>query len=151
MGLNVLFSVGSGFPYTPKRVGDTVWAARFATAYPMAAINSAYTNWTQNINLRLDKRFSIYGVELDGYVWVLNLLNTKQPFNRRNDQQSYTSGIYEATGRPDDNGWLDTNEGKRWIEDNYGLRAEQMYRAFINSPLNWDQPRQIRLGLRFEM
>jgi hypothetical protein len=151
MWLNLLVSAGSGFPYTPKRVGDTVFQARFSTAYPVAAINSAYTDWTQNFSLRLDKRLVVGGVDLNFYVVVRNLLDTKQPFNRKNERQSYTSGIYEATGRPDDNGWLNTVEGQRWIQSNYGLRAEQMYGSYINSPINWQSPRQIQLGLRFTL
>lgn len=148
-GVNVLAQAGSGFPYTPKRIADTVFGATYQTAFPVAGTNSAYTNWTSNINLRVDRSFKLAGVDMNVYLWVLNLLGTKQPFNRKNDLQSYGSGIYEATGRPDDNGWLATDEGQKWIEANNGIRAEELYRARTNMPDNWDSPRQIRLGLRF--
>ncbi len=150
-GANVLASIGSGFPYTPKRIGDTVYSARFATAFPMAATNSAYTQWTYNIDLRLDKDFRFGNQRLNAYLWVLNLLGTKQPFTRKNDGYSYASGIYEATGRPDDNGWLSTPDGQAWVAANGGARAEALYRARINSPLNWEAPRQIRVGVRFDL
>jgi outer membrane receptor protein involved in Fe transport len=158
MGLNVLAQVGSGFPYTPKRIADTIFAARFSTSYPIAATNSAYTNWTYDIGLRLDKTITLSNMEFDIYLWVLNALGSQLPFNRRSDRgQVYglandtAPGIYEATGRPDDNGWLDTPDGQKWIADNGGERAAALYRAFINDPRNWVQPRQIRLGVRFNI
>ncbi len=151
VGLNVLANAGSGFPYTPKRIADTVFQARNSTAYPIAGTNSAYTNWTHNINVRLDKKLNVAGVDFNVYLWVLNLLDSKQPFNRKNDRWNYTNGIYEATGQPDDNGWLNTNEGQKWVESNGGERAADLYQAFINSPENRDSPRQVRLGLRFNI
>lgn len=151
MVLNFLVEAGSGFPYTPKRIADTVFQNRASTAYPIAAVNSSYTDWTYNLDLRLDKKFSINRVDMDLYFWVINVLGTKQPFARKNNRESYTTGIYETTGRPDDNGWLNTNEGQRWIESNYGARAEEMYRSYINFPENWEAPRQIRLGLRVSL
>ncbi len=151
MGLNVLAQLGSGFPYTPKRVGDTVFGARFLTAFPVGATNSAYTNWSHSISLRLNKTVNLGNVQFDAYVWVLNVLGSKLPFNRKNNQNDFTSGIYEATGRPDDNGWLSTPEGQKWVEDHHGERAEALYRARVNNPYNWEAPRQIRLGLRFNI
>ncbi|MDZ7315058.1 MAG: outer membrane beta-barrel protein, partial [candidate division KSB1 bacterium] len=150
-GANVLATVGSGFPYTPKRIGDTVYSARFATAFPIAGTNSAYTQWTYNVDLRLDKDFKFGNQRLNAYLWVINVLGTKQPFTRKNNGNEFTVGIYEATGRPDDNGWLSTPDGQNWVRTNGGARAEALYRARINHPFNWEQPRQIRLGLRFEL
>jgi outer membrane receptor protein involved in Fe transport len=151
LGLNVLATIGSGFPYTPKRIGDTIFSARFMTAYPVAATNSAYTDWTYDIDLRLDKTIKIGTQNVNVYLWVLNLLGSKLPFSRKNTQQEFTTGIYEATGRPDDNGWLSTTEGQAWIESNGGSRAAALYHAAENNPLNWESPRQIRLGMRFNI
>jgi len=151
MGFNVLVTAGSGFPYTPKRIGDTIFSARFATAFPIAATNSAYTNWTNQVDLRWDKSFKVGGQNLNVYLWAINLLGAKNPFNRKNNQNEFGSGIYEATGRPDDNGWLATDAGQAWIASSGGARAANMYRSSINSPLNWETPRQVRLGVRFEL
>jgi len=52
---------------------------------------------------------------------------------------------------PDENGWLATDNGKNWVETSGGANAVAMYRAGINSPNNWETPRQIRLGVRFEI
>ncbi len=148
MVFNVLMEVGSGFPYTPKKIADTIYQARFSTAFPVGATNSSYTNWTHNIDLKIVKKINVSAVDLDVYIWVLNLLGSKQPFNRKNDRWNYASGIYEATGSPNDNGWLSTNEGQRWVASNGGQRAVDMYQAYINYPDNWNSPRQIRIGLR---
>jgi len=158
LGLNVYWSFGSGLPYTPKRVGDTIFQARFSTAYPVAAINSAYTNWTQQMDLKLNKTFDVVGISMDAYLWVINVLGTKNPFNRKNDRFNYGldinntdyQGIYEATGLADDNGWLSTAEGQSWVANNGGAPAEELYSAYIDHPYNWGTPRQIRLGLRFD-
>jgi outer membrane receptor protein involved in Fe transport len=154
MGFNVLATAGSGFPYTPKRIGDTIFSARFATAFPVAATNSAYTDWTNQIDMRWDKSFKIGGQNLNVYLWAINVLGAKNPFSRKNTQQvdgGFNQGIYEATGLPDDNGWLATEDGQSWIETSGGANAEAMYRSSINSPLNWETPRQVRLGVRFEL
>ncbi len=151
MGFNLLATAGSGFPYTPKRIGDTIFSARFATAFPVAATNSSYTDWTNQVDLRWDKSFTVAGQNINVYLWAINLLNAKNPFKRKNNQNEFTSGIYEATGRPDDNGWLSTSDGQAWVETSGGARAEAMYRSSINSPLNWETPRQVRLGVRFEL
>jgi outer membrane receptor protein involved in Fe transport len=158
MGINVYWSFGSGLPYTPKRIADTIFQARFSTAFPVAAINSAYTNWTQQMDLKLDKSVTLAGVTFDAYLWVINVLGTKNPFDRKNDRFNYGQeigntdyqGIYEATGLADDNGWLATPEGQAWVANNGGAPAEELYRAFIDHPYNWGTPRQIRLGLRFD-
>lgn len=158
-GANLLATVGSGFPYTPKRIGDTVYSARFATAFPVAGTNSAYTQWTYNLDMRLDKNINLAGQRLNVYLWVINLLGSKQPFTRKSNNNATLDnisnqtafGIYEATGRADDNGWLSTPDGQNWVNNNGGARAVDMYRAFINDPRNWETPRQIRLGVRFEL
>jgi outer membrane receptor protein involved in Fe transport len=158
MGLNLYWSFGSGLPYTQKRIADTIFQARFSTAFPVAAINSSYTDWTQQLDMKMNKSFNFVGVTFDAYVWVINLLGTDNPFNRKNDRFNYGlsigatdyMGIYEATGVPDDNGWLNTSEGQNWIANNGGQPAEDLYRASIDHPYNWGTPRQIRLGLRFD-
>ncbi len=154
IGMNILAQIGSGFPYTPKQVGDTIWGARFTTSFPIAATNSTYTNWSYDVGMKVDKTITIANMDFNLYLWVLNVLGTKQPFNRRSDRgQEYGggNGIYEATGRADDNGWLDTVDGQKWIADNGGERAAELYQSSINDPRNWEQPRQIRFGVRFDI
>ena len=93
MGVNLLATAGSGFPYTPKRIGDTVFAARFSTAFPVAATNSAYTDWTYNLDIRMDKTIKLGKTDINVYLWVINLLGAKNPFQRRSDRgQDYFEG-----------------------------------------------------------
>jgi len=159
MGLNLNWSFGSGLPYTPKRIADTIFQANFSTAFPVGAINSARTDWVQQLDMKLDKSLNVAGVDFDAYVWVVNLLGTENPFSRKADRSvNYGQdinntdylGIFESTGLADDNGWLSTPEGQAWVRNNGGAPAEAQYRAYINHPYNWGTPRQIRLGLRFD-
>jgi hypothetical protein len=142
MGINLLFSFGSGFPYTPKNVGDDILGATFATAFPRAAINSAYGPWQTQFDLRLDRSFNVSGVKFDVYVWALNVLGT---------ENWDTSAIYGATGSNVDNGYLDSPDGKNFILNSGGERAANLYRLRTNVPGQWSIPRQIRLGLRFDL
>ncbi len=158
MGVNMLMSIGSGFPYTPKRIADTIFGARFSSSYPVAAMNSAYTNWNYNIDMRVDKDMQVGNLNFNVYLWVTNLLGSKLPFQRRSDmgaiydrQNAGNVGVYEATGSVDDNGYLDTVAGQRWVQDNGGARAEELYRAAVSDARNWESPRQIRLGVRFDI
>ena len=53
------------------------------------------------------------------------------------------SAVYGATGRPDDNGYLNTPTGStadQNYKDNYSIRERNI--------INWGAPRQIRLGFR---
>jgi outer membrane receptor protein involved in Fe transport len=159
MGLNLNWHFGSGMPYTPKRIADTIFQADFSTAFPVGAVNSAYTDWTHQLDMKLDKSFAVAGVDFDVYVWVVNLLGTENPFTRKYNrgpdygQQIWDTdylGIFESTGLADDNGWLSTAEGQTWVENNGGAPAEAQYRAYINHPYNWGTPRQIRVGMRFD-
>jgi hypothetical protein len=56
--------------------------------------------------------------------------------------------IYPATGLPNDDGWFSTSEGQRWAESN--PIAAEWYHARIDDPTNYNNPREIRLGIRLE-
>jgi hypothetical protein len=142
LGLNLLLTFGSGFPYTPRNVGDTVQGPGFATAFPRAAINSAYGPWQTQLDLRLNRAFNIAGVKFDAYLWGLNVLNSKNidPVD-----------IYGATGDNSDDGYLDSPDGKNWIEANGGAPAAALRGLRTDTPDRWSIPRQLRLGLRFDL
>jgi outer membrane receptor protein involved in Fe transport len=142
MGLNLLLTYGSGFAYTPRNVGDAVQGAGFATAYPRAAINSAYGPWQTQLDLRLNRAFDIEGLKFDVYLWGLNVLGTEN-INPR--------AIYGATGVNYDDGYLDSPEGKAWIEKNGGEPAANLRHLRTNNATRWSIPRQLRLGLRFDL
>jgi hypothetical protein len=70
-------------------------------------------------------------------------------FNRAN-----VLDVYSATGSPDDTNWLATADGQshasdtQTVTDSSRMTGEQKYRFRENDPLNYDTPRQIRLGMQ---
>ncbi len=141
VGLNLSFNFHSGTPYT--RV-DPSWGSEgvFGIQHPMPLepYNSSSLPWFYQLDGKLEKGFSIGPVNVDAYLWVINVLNSK----------CVTNG-YRATGRPDDDGWLSTNQGKDWAKQ-YGPDGVKWFRAIMTycGSWGWQAPRQIRGGLKFE-
>ncbi|MGH7597784.1 MAG: hypothetical protein ACREOI_15650, partial [bacterium] len=151
MGLNLLLTFGSGFPYTPRNVGDTVQGPGFATSFPRAAINSAYGPWQTQLDLRLDRSIDLAGVKFNVYLWALNVLNSQNWAQNVRDLTIQQSSIYGATGNNADDGYLDSPDGKNWIEQNGGAPAANLRGFLTNLAGQWDVPRQLRLGVRFDL
>lgn len=131
MGLNILFSFGSGKPYTqrtlPSRPFDETSGAATSTK------NQLYTSWSTSIDLKLDKTVKIWKTNWNFYIYVINLFNSE-----------LVNKVYGATGRPDDDGYLNSPAGSISVlipgyVDNYNLRQKLL--------TNWGPPRQIRLGV----
>jgi hypothetical protein len=142
LNLNLLFTFGSGFPYTPRNVGDTVLGPGFATAFPRGAINSATGPWQSQLDLRLTKGFRIGAMDFDIFLWGVNILGT---------ENWDTTAIFGATGSNSDNGYLDSPDGQNWIRENGGEPAANLYNLRQDVPGSWSVPRQWRLGLRFDL
>jgi outer membrane receptor protein involved in Fe transport len=151
MGLNLLLTFGSGFPYTPRNVGDTVLGPRFSTAFPRAAINSAYGPWQTQLDLRLDRAIDVAGIKFDLYLWALNVLGTDNWATAVRDLSVANASIYGATGNNSDDGYLDSPEGKTWTDANGGEPAAALRGFRTNNPGQWSIPRQLRLGVRFDL
>jgi outer membrane receptor protein involved in Fe transport len=141
-GINLVFNVASGHPYTPMNIYDQATLAS-VTPTPIGPINSRYGPWTYRLDLKANKVFHVgQKFSIDAYVWILNVFNTDNPV-----------AVYEGTGRADDTGWLATGPGQSFIEtysdpDYTGLDGEQKYIIKENDPNNYDIPRMIRLGMR---
>ncbi|MDQ7054345.1 MAG: hypothetical protein Q9P14_16185 [candidate division KSB1 bacterium] len=135
--MNLLFTFGSGLAYTPIEVRSFIFGGTLRPI-PRAAVNSAHMPWQYNLDVRIDKRFEVGNVELDAYVWIINL------FNNENVQN-----VFPSTGNPDDDGWLRTLEGQSYQKEQ--PHAAKYYLPRIVSPFNWGAPRQIRFGLRFDI
>ncbi|RKY48720.1 MAG: hypothetical protein DRP91_05505, partial [Candidatus Neomarinimicrobiota bacterium] len=82
--------------------------------------------------------FNFGNTRLVLYVWISNLLNTKN-----------VRYVYEGTGLPDTDGWFNTSEGKMWMS-NPDNRVD-LYEMMVKHPYNWETPRTIRFGLKFEI
>jgi outer membrane receptor protein involved in Fe transport len=142
-GMNLVFTVGSGTPYNPSEVFDEVTLAS-VSATPAGPANSRYGPWTYRLDLKANRTFSIAGLDLDAYVWVLNVLDTEN-----------ATDVFEGTGLPNSTGWLTTEPGQSFIntfseEDELydNMTGQQKYNFRQNDPRNYDIPRLIRFGLR---
>jgi len=141
-GVNFVFNAASGFPYAPTHVYNEV-SSRGLTPDPSGSFGSSTIPATYRLDMKIDKAIPFNGVTVGFYFWVLNV------FNRTN-----VLDVYRGTGKPDDTGWLDTDEGRNYISqysnvtDNSRMTGEQKYRFRENDPLNYDTPRQIRLGMQ---
>ena len=157
LGVNLLFNLSSGHPYTyvyvppggqvdPYSAGvDYMLDTRWRQA--MEAVGSSITPWTFNADLRLDKSFYIGPVKATAYVIVNNL------FNRKN-----TINVYQRTGNAEDDGYLsDPNYSQTAINANNGQQYIDMYTAInlVNGQSYWYRvgdlygtPRQIFFGIK---
>lgn len=157
LGINALLTFNSGHNYTkvkaafegqfnPWNVGTITYTdPRFS--YPTEPVNASKTPWVFNIDLSINKLIPLGGVDLDIYVNILNLLDTKQVIN-----------VFTTTGTPEDDGWLSNPAGASKAQS-VPLYAE-FYKA-INLDNRWayttatgndvyGAPRQIRVGARLE-
>jgi outer membrane receptor protein involved in Fe transport len=140
VGVNLLFSFGSGTPYTPGQIRSEIFASGPAAQNrPQAEINSAYTPFISQLDMKIDKSFAVAGVDLNAYLWVINLFNQNNVIN-----------VYQQTGEPDTDGYLVTASGQADIAT-HGEDFVSYYNARLNNPANYDIPRQIRFGLRFDL
>ena len=137
VGLNLFYTYGSGLAYTPETITTSSVYGSGGSLFPAAAINSAHRPPTSNLNFRFDKKFSVGPFNLNPYIWVINVFNTK---NVRN--------VYGATGLANDDGWFNTLEGQSWAASN--PVAYEWYKFQIDDPEDYEAPRQIRLGLRID-
>jgi outer membrane receptor for Fe3+-dicitrate len=138
-GANLLFTFNSGFNYTR-------WDGFENARIPNETLNSSTTPWTFQLDARIDKSFSLGPLDLNVYLWVINVLNTKNII-----------GVFNTSGDAYDDGYFATDAGKKsynGIKDKYGIDAANLYKelylADIYNPANFGPPRQIRLGIKLE-
>ncbi len=138
-GANLLFTFSSGYNFTQI-------TGYVNTTVPSEPLNTSTTPWTYQLDARFDKSFQVAGLNLNVYVWVVNLLNTKNVL-----------GVFAQSGDAVDDGYLATEEGKNSLanlKNNYGQQAadlyKQLYLASIYNSGNFGTPRQIKLGIRLD-
>ncbi len=143
MGLNVLvqFNSGSNFTRLEYNSQQNATDPRFRT--PVEEIGASTTPWFFELDARLDKTFNVGPVDLNVYIYVINLLNANNAAN-----------VFLRTGDPADDGWFGIPEGRARAAS-FGSDAalyQQMYRTFTdgNNSGNFGTPRQIRFGVRLE-
>lgn len=142
-GVNFVVNAGSGSPYTKRN--------RPNAGTVVGSLNGSRKPWRTSINMRLDRDIKVkladkkdegskekYGY-INVYLEVSNLLNAKNVI-----------GVYEYTGNPDDDGFLNFADYQTAIGTQNDEEAYRNYYAmYINSPYNYSLPRTIRLGVQF--
>ncbi len=115
----IIFSYGSGSPYTEDiRVSNGV---RFE--------NGGRKPSVVNLDIRADKHFNLFGLDMQAYLWIYNVLDIRNEY-----------GVYGTTGRANQD--LNT----KFAGEIIGLNTIDQY---VNNPAMYSAPRQIRLGLNF--
>lgn len=108
LGANVLLTFNSGHPYTKVfgsigqrdiSEGNILGDDDPRSRKPLEPVNASTTPWVFNIDLRVDKVFSLGRIDATLYIYVQNLLDTKNVIN-----------VYGRTGNADDDSWLGTPE-----------------------------------------
>ena len=154
LGLNLLFTFNSGHPYTlaqgvnvtglgqaRNNTGGLIPVTDTRGRKTTGPANQATTPWFYNLDLRIDKTVSISKLDVNFYVYVMNVLNTKNVIN-----------VYDRTGNGYDDGFLDSNPGQaespefRDLYTNLNLGNQQAALTVKNINI-FSPPRQLRAGV----
>jgi outer membrane receptor protein involved in Fe transport len=125
-GINILFTLGSGFPYTPR---TPVAFNLQGLGKAIGEINSARQPWVYRLDLKLDKTFKLGLFNSTLYLEVINLTDKENVIT-----------VYESSGKADDDGFA---EYLGTASDVFVSR----YKSAVKDPDNYDVPRMVRLGL----
>jgi hypothetical protein len=144
LGLNLLLSFNSGHNFTrlieQQRISNGGQPGDPRFRIPVEPIGSSTTPWFFQLDGKIDKSVSVGPMDLDIYVYVINLLGTDNPVN-----------AFARTGDPKDDGWFSTGDGH-----NDAVNNGPQYVAFYNAVAlgrnsgNFGPPRQIRFGLKLD-
>jgi outer membrane receptor protein involved in Fe transport len=116
--VSVIFQYGSGMPYTEdQQISNGV---RFE--------NGGRKPVTMNLDLKADKNFSLFGLNVNTFLLVYNV------FDIRNEY-----GVYATTGRAT----FDLNT--KYAGEINGLNTIEQY---IKNPAMYSAPREVRVGFR---
>jgi hypothetical protein len=156
LGVNLLLTFNSGHPYTlaqPTSLGQSsAWtggaiAGDTRQRRPAEPMNSSSTPWVYNLDLRIDKTVPIVNMNFNFYIYVQNLLNTKNVVN-----------VYDQTGNGYDDSFLSSGDASNIIAgERYTERFADLYstlnlanRQHFLDAKGFDvfsSPRQIRAGV----
>ena len=134
-GVNALFNVASGTPYTPTKVYNEVTLAAVSSE-PSGPLNSRYGPWNLSLDLKATREFEISGLKMEAFVWGLNVFDSKNPVF-----------VYTSTGTAVSTNWLDTDDGQAFLA-NTGADGARLYDLATNNPNLYSNPRLVRFGLR---
>jgi outer membrane receptor protein involved in Fe transport len=135
-GINLLYNVASGTPYTPTKVYNEVTLAAVASE-PSGPVNSRYGPWTSNLDLKATRSFLLGRLNMEAFVWALNVLDTRNPI-----------AVYTSTGSTESTNWLNTEDGQAFAANTADKSGSQLYNIAENNPNLYTNPRLVRFGVR---
>lgn len=148
-GINMVADLGSGTPYSRS---SRIYNEGEGTGTYMldGTINGANMPWQFNTDLQVDRDVPLsFGKDkgdkarrgnLNIYLLVTNAFNTQR-----------ITGVYRATGSPDDDGYLESAIAQTMINSKIDPQSyRELYALKVNTPYNYAAPRTIRLGVRFD-
>jgi outer membrane receptor protein involved in Fe transport len=135
-GINALFNVASGTPYTPTKTYNEVTLAAVAPE-PSAPVNSRYGPWSVSLDLKATRELVLGNLKVEAFVWGLNVLDNKNPI-----------AVYTSTGSASTDNWLNTDDGQTFIANTTAKDGERKYMLAENNPNLYSNPRLVRFGLR---
>ena len=148
-GANLVFRTNSGTPYTRQliatREGAAIGWQDNGQRRVEGLVNGARTPWQFRVDARIEKDINIKINEkktatFNVYLWVQNVLNTQN-----------VTGVYRATGNPDDDGFIASPEGQQLANQQANPQAfVDQYGIRIQNPDNYSLPRRTRIGVRFD-
>ena len=151
-GLSALFTFDSGHPFTQgEGKGDNTGSLEGDNRFrsPIEALNASGTPWVSQLDLKIDKSFTIADkLRLNVYFLVVNLLDATNITN-----------VFLRTGTPTDDGYLTDPELGGTLKSYQREEYEAMYRAInvdyyqgyqTNVGFLYGPPRQLRLGFQLE-
>ncbi len=146
-GFNFIANLGSGTPYTPQQYATPVTGE--ISPSTEGSINGARLPWQFTVDFQVDRNFDLYfgedkskkpAANLNVYLWVTNLLNTRN-----------VRSVHRFTGIAEDDGYLASAQAQQMInQQNDPSSFRNYYAMFINDPNRLGSPRQIRLGVRLD-
>ena len=153
-GVSLLFSAGSGTPYTRSSTPFSTIVAGTASQLS-GSINGSNKPWQFQCDLRIDKTF-VFNLNknakdkngkaksakpgyLTVYVDIQNLFNFKNVIS-----------VYDYTGNPDDDGYLSAVEYQQAINSQvYVPGYINYYQMRVQNPYNYSRPIRASLGIQF--
>jgi outer membrane receptor protein involved in Fe transport len=143
-GVNMVFAFNSGNPYTRMALsGQFPFSGRYdnnnLSQIPATSVNVETTPWMYKIDMRVDKQIEMLNSKFTFYAWIINLLNTE------NIQE-----VWWTSGLADDTGYLRTSAGRQYW-NSITETTKQLYKMREIDYNNYGVPRQIRLGVQWEI
>jgi outer membrane receptor protein involved in Fe transport len=148
-GVNLLAVAKSGLPYSQVRSTKIITDPQPPKV--KGDLGDVTTPWTSRLDLKVDRRFNLGGLSAQAYVWVQNLLDSRNPIS-----------VYRATGVGNNDGFLSTPGGRDQIQSARPSSEsfEDHYQQYQSGPTNvtsynmsrpsdsriYSLPRRTRLG-----